>query len=239
MAHDTDNHVLGEVRTEFGKGFARRLRAAGKVPAVIYGHGSEPRHVALPSHQIGLIIRKKNAIIELRLDGKEELVLVKDVQKDPVHQVIEHLDLVEVRKGEKVVVDVPVHVNGIQQSGSVLELDVKAISVEAEATHIPEFLEVSVEGAEPGFRVTVAQVALPEGVTLIGDPEGVVVHVHAARAHDRGESGAELAAEQADDVAHAEHKAEIHQAQHDAEKAAAEADAELSGAAAEAEKFSE
>lgn len=239
MAHDTDNHVLGEVRTQFGKGFARRLRAAGKVPAVIYGHGSEPRHVALPAHQIGLIIRKKNAIIELKLDGKDELVLVKDVQKDPVHQVIEHLDLVEVRKGEKVVVDVPVHVNGTQQSGSVLELDVKTISVEAEATHIPEYLEVSVEGAEPGFRVTVGEVELPSGVILIGDPEGTVVHVHAARAHDRAESGDELAAEQADDAAHAEHKAEIHQAQHDAEKAAAEADAELSGASAEAEKFSE
>ena len=239
MAHETDNKVVGETRSEFGKGFARRLRAAGKVPAVIYGHGSDPRHVALPGHQVSLILRKKNAIIELSLDGKEELVLVKDVQKDPVHQVIEHIDLVEVRKGEKVIVDVPVHVVGTQQSGATLELDVKTISVEAEATHIPEFFEVSVDGAEPGFKVTVGEVSLPDGVTAQSDPDGVVVHVHAARAHDRGESGDELAAEQADDAAHAEHKDEMHQAQHDSEKAAAAADAELSGANAEAEKFSE
>ncbi|CAB4887945.1 MAG: 50S ribosomal protein L25/general stress protein Ctc [Actinobacteria bacterium] len=236
MAHEKDNHVVGESRTQFGKGFARRLRAAGKIPAVIYGHGAPVRHVALPAHQIGLIIRKKNAVIELTVDGKEELVLVKDVQKDPVHQIIEHMDLVEVRKGEKVLVDVPLHVVGTQQSGAVLELDVKSIAVEAEATHIPEYLEVSVDGAEPGFKITIGEVALPEGVTLTGDPEGVVVHVHSPSAQDMAETEGELAAELADDAAHADHKDEMHQNQHDSEKAAAAADADLSGATAEAEK---
>ncbi len=239
MAHEAGNQVLGETRTEFGKGFARRLRASGKVPAVIYGHGSAVRHVALPAHQIGLIIRKKNAVIELTLEGKEELVLVKEVQKDPVLQIIEHMDLVEVRKGEKVLVEVPIHVVGTQQSGAVLELDVKIIAVEAEATSIPEYLEVSVEGAVPGFKIVLGDMVLPAGVTLTGDPSNVVVHVHAPSAADLAETAAELAGELADDAAHAEHKAEIHAEQHDSEKAAAKADAELSGADAEAEKFSE
>jgi len=239
MAHESGNHVIGETRTEFGKGFARRLRASGKVPAVIYGHGSDVRHVSMPAHQVGLIIRKKNAVIELTLEGKDLLVLVKEVQKDPVLQIIEHMDLVEVVKGEKVLVEVPIHVVGTQQSGAILELDVKIIAVEAEATHIPEYLEVSVEGAVPGFKITLADMVLPAGVTLTGDPSNVVVHVHSPSAADLAESGAELAAELADDAAHADHKAEIHADQHDAEKAAAQADAEMSGADAEAEKFSE
>jgi len=239
MSAEIDNHVEAELRSEFGKGFARRLRAAGKVPAVIYGHGTEPRHVALPAHQVGLLIRKKNAILELKIDGAPETVLVKDVQKDPVHQILEHMDLIIVKKGEKVVVDVPIHIEGHQQSGAILEIDVKSVHVEAEAMHIPENLVVSVDGAEPGFKLHVSDIVLPAGVTLVGDPEGLIVHVHTPRGSDSGESAAELAGELADEAAHAEHKDEIHQAQHDAEKAAAAADAELSGANAEAEKFAE
>src|SRR6201990_949954 len=110
MAEAADNHLTAEVRTEFGKGFARRLRAAGKIPAVIYGHGTDPQHVSLPGHEVGLILRKANQVLELDIAGTETLALVKDVQKDPVRQIIEHLDLVIVRRGEKVTIDVPVHV---------------------------------------------------------------------------------------------------------------------------------
>lgn len=227
---ELDNKVPAEVRTQFGKGYARRLRAAGKVPAVVYGHNHDVVHVAVPAHQVSLLLRKKNAILDLQIDGKSHLALVKDVQKDPVHQVVEHIDLVTVVKGEKVVVEVPIHIVGHQQSGSTLELDNKSVPLTAEAMHIPEHIEVSIDGAEPGFRVTFGELALPTGVELAAEADRLVVHVHAAKAKDSAETGAELAAELADEAAHAEHKEELHQAQHDAEKAAAQADAELSGA---------
>lgn len=224
------NKVPADVRTEFGKGFARRLRAKGQIPAVVYGHGADTVHVSVPAHQIGLLLRKKNAILDLQINGESTLVLVKDVQKDPVLQIIEHLDLVAITKGEKVIVEVPIHVIGTAQSGTVLEHDVKSVSVEAEATHIPEFIDVSVEGARPGYRVLLGDLVLPAGTTLVGDPEAVVVHVNVPDGADSAESDSELAAEEADVAAHADHKDEIHAEKHDAEKAAALADAELSGA---------
>jgi large subunit ribosomal protein L25 len=228
------NKVPADVRTEFGKGFARRLRAKGQIPAVVYGHGADTVHVSVPAHQIGLLLRKKNAILDLQINGESHLVLVKDVQKDPVLQIIEHLDLVAITKGEKVLVEIPIHVIGTAQSGTVLEFDVKTVSVEAEATHIPEFIDISVEGARAGHRVQLKDLVLPAGTTLVGDPEALVVHVSLPDGADMGESDSELAAEVAEDAAHAEHKDEIHAAQHDAEKAAALADAELSGANAAA-----
>ncbi|MBK5239351.1 MAG: 50S ribosomal protein L25/general stress protein Ctc [Actinomycetales bacterium] len=228
------NKVPADVRTEFGKGFARRLRAKGQIPAVVYGHGAETVHVSVPAHQIGLLLRKKNAILDLQINGESTLVLVKDVQKDPVLMIIEHLDLVAITKGEKVLVEVPLHVIGTAQSGTILELDVKTVSVEAEATHIPEFIDVNIEGARAGHRVYLKDLVLPVGTTLVGDPEGLVVHVNVPDGADSGESDSELAAEVADDAAHAEHKDEIHAEKHDAEKAAALADAELSGANAAA-----
>src|SRR6185312_9519396 len=112
MAEKSSNYLLTEARESFGKGAARKIRAAGKIPAVIYGHGTEPQHVTLPGHEVALIIRKANQVLELDIQGKIQLALVKDVQKDPVRQIIEHLDLVVVRKGEKVQVDVSVHVLG-------------------------------------------------------------------------------------------------------------------------------
>jgi large subunit ribosomal protein L25 len=236
---EVDNKVPAAVRTEFGKGFARRLRAAGQIPAVIYGHGSDTRHVSLPAHQVGLLLRKKNAVLDLQIEGKSQLVLVKDVQKDPVHMIIEHIDLVEIIKGETVVVEVPVHVVGTALSGTVVELDIKTLSLQAEAMHIPEYVEVDIEGALPGFKVHVADVKLPTGVFVVGETDGLVVHVHTPRGVDMGETAEELQAELADDAAHADHKEELHAAQHDAEKAAADADAELSGAKAEAEKDAE
>jgi large subunit ribosomal protein L25 len=232
---EIDNKVPTEVRTQFGKGFARRLRAAGQIPAVVYGHGAEVQHVALPAHQVRLLLRKKNAILDLQIDGTSQLALVKDVQKDPVLQIIEHIDLVVVTTGEKVLVNVPLHIIGVQQSGAVLELDAITVPLLANATHIPEFIEISIEGKGPGFKVTFADLDLPSDAIIDGESTRLVVHVHSPSARDLAESGEELAAELADDAAHADHKAEIHAEQHDSEKAAAQADAELSGAAAAAE----
>ena len=182
-----DNKLVAEPRDQFGKGFARRIRAAGKIPAVIYGHGTEPQHVTLPGHEVGLILRKANQVLELDISGKTQLALVKDVQKDPVHQIIEHLDLVVVRKGEKVTVDIPVHVEGETVAGTIAALDSNTLSVEAEATHIPERLIVNIEGAEEGTQIFAKDIELPEGSTLISDPETLVVNVTGEAAQDLGE----------------------------------------------------
>lgn len=179
-----DTKVVAELRTEFGKGFARRLRAAGKIPAVIYGHGTDPVHVALPGHQVSLIIRRANALLELDIEGKEQLALVKDVQKDPVLQIIEHIDLLVVKKGEKVTIDIPVLVVGETAPGTIVNLDATTISIEAEATHIPQHVEVSVEGLEEGTHITAADVVLPKGSTLVTEGDVLVVGVAAAVAAD-------------------------------------------------------
>lgn len=191
MSEDTKVHA--EVREQFGKGFARRLRAAGKIPAVLYGHGTEPVHVALPGHQVSLIIRRANALLELDIEGKDQLALVKDVQKDPVHQVIEHIDLLVVKKGEKIQVDVPVIVTGEPFAGTVANLDATSIAVEVEATHIPEHVEVSVEGLEEGAQITAADVKLPKGATLLADPETLVVAVYVPTEEPEAEEGDEAA----------------------------------------------
>lgn len=172
-----NTHLAAEVRTSFGKGAARKIRATNKIPAVIYGHGTEPRHVTLPGHETALLLRKKNVVLTLDIAGDEQLALVKDVQKDPVRQLIEHIDLIVVRKGEKVVVDVPVHVEGESAPGTISMLEHATISVEAEATHIPESVSVSVEGAEDGTQIHAGQVELPKGTTLVTDAEAIVVIV--------------------------------------------------------------
>src|SRR6187549_1514227 len=123
MADANSNHLATEARTTFGKGVARKIRAQNKIPAVIYGHGTEPQHVTLPGHETALILRKSNQVLELDIDGKIQLALVKDVQKDPVRQIIEHIDLIVVRKGEKVTVDVPVHVEGESAPGTAVNQD--------------------------------------------------------------------------------------------------------------------
>lgn len=187
-----DNKVVAETRTSFGKGAARKLRASGKIPAVMYGHGTEPKHVALPAHQIGLIIRKSNAVLELDIDGVESLALVKDVQKDPVLRIIEHLDLIVVKKGEKVTVDIPVHLEGESAPGSVVNRDATTLSIEAEATHIPENLTVSIEGLEVGTHILAKDVPLPSGSSLLSDPELLVV---AIAEPEETEEEAEAAAE--------------------------------------------
>ncbi len=189
MSEDTKVHA--ELRENFGKGFARRLRAAGKIPAVIYGHGTEPVHVALPGHQVSLIIRRANAVLELEIDGKgDQLTLVKDVQRDPVHQIIEHIDLLVVKKGEKVAIDIPVTVVGEPAPGTIVNLDATTLSIEAEATHIPQNLEVSVEGLEEGAHITAAEVVLPKGSTLLSDPEVLVVAISVPAAAETDEDEA-------------------------------------------------
>ncbi len=189
--HADDNKLTVEVRTEFGKGFARRLRAAGKIPAVIYGHGTEPQHVALPGHETGLIIRKANQVLDLQINGKSQLALVKDVQKDPVHQIIEHLDLIVVRVGEKVTVDVPVHLEGESAPETSVNQDSNTISLEVEATHIPESVTVSIEGLREGAQILAKDVKLPTGATLITDPEVLIVGITGETQVDLGEDDAE------------------------------------------------
>lgn len=195
MAESADNHIVAEIREQFGKGVARRLRAAGKVPAVIYGHGTEPQHVALPGHEIALILRKANQVLELKIGGKTELALVKDVQKDPVRQIIEHIDLIVVVKGEKVVVDVPIHVEGESASGTKYLQDTTTISLEVEATHIPESVVVSIEGLGEGAHVTAADIVLPKGAALVSDPETLIIAVSGAAG--AGEEDADEAAAEA------------------------------------------
>ncbi|MET0304108.1 MAG: 50S ribosomal protein L25/general stress protein Ctc [Microbacteriaceae bacterium] len=182
------NKLSAELRTEFGKGAARRIRANNKIPAVIYGHGTEPQHVTLPGHDVMLIIRKANAILDLDIAGKSQLALVKDVQKDPVRQIIEHLDLIVVRKGEKVTVDVAVHVEGEPAGDAIYTMENTTLSVEAEATHIPESFSVSVEDAEEGTQILAGDVKLPSGVTLLTDPEALVVNVTIPAVLDLGET---------------------------------------------------
>lgn len=190
-----DNKVVAELRENFGKGYARRLRAAGRIPAVIYGHGTEPQHVSLPAHEVGLILRKANAILDLDVAGKHQLGLVKDVQKDPVRQLIEHIDLVIVKKGEKVHVEVPIHVSGESFSGTMVMLDLNTLRLEVEATHIPENVTVDVEGLEEGAQIHVRDIALPAGAVSLDDPDALVVNVvvPTAQAEPEPEEGAEAA----------------------------------------------
>ncbi len=191
-----DNKLVAESRTQFGKGAARRIRATGKIPAVIYGHGTEPQHVTLPGHEVSLILRKANAVFDLDINGKSQLALVKDVQKDPVRQIIEHLDLVIVRKGEKVTIDIPVHLEGEAEAGTQVLQDANTLSIEAEATNIPERLIVSIEGLGEGTQIHASDVTLPEGSTLVSDPDTLVVGITGAVAADLGESAeTETAAE--------------------------------------------
>lgn len=172
-----ENKLVAEIRDQFGKGAARRIRATGKIPAVIYGHGSEPQHVTLPGHEVSLILRRANAVLDLDIAGKNQLALVKDVQKDPVRQVIEHIDLIVVKKGEKVQVEVPVHVVGEAAPGTALEQEAHTLLVEAPALAIPDAIQISVEGVEAVTHLTAESVELPADTTLISDPETLVVSV--------------------------------------------------------------
>jgi large subunit ribosomal protein L25 len=193
-----ENKIDAEPRTNFGKGAARKIRATGHIPAVIYGHGTDPQHITLPAHEVGLILRKANAIFTLNIAGKTQLALVKDVQKNPVKQAIEHLDLIIVRKGEKVTIEIPVHLEGDAAPGTSVLLDANTLSIEAEATNIPERLVVNIEGLEEGTHILASQVVLPEGASLVSDPDVLVVGITGATVGDLGESEAEAEGETAE-----------------------------------------
>ena len=174
--------LAAEMRTEFGKGFARRARVAGKIPAVLYGHGSDPIHVFLPGHEAMMALKHSNALLTIVIDGKPELTIAKDIQKDYVRRTIAHVDLLIVKKGEKVTVDVPLHLTGDAFPGCVAVLEHNVVSVEAEATNLPERFEISIEGLTDGQHVTAGEVTLPEGSTLLTDPKLTVVFVTETRA---------------------------------------------------------
>ena len=183
-----ENSVAAERRTSFGKGAARKLRATGKIPAVLYGHGTDPVHVALPGHQVALILRKANAVLDLDIEGTEQAALVKDVQKDPVLQIIEHIDLIVLRKGEKVQVEVPIHVEGESFAGTLASLDENTLLVEVLAISIPERITIDIEGAIEGTQIFAKDVVLPEGATLVSDPELLVINVTVPEEADLGDS---------------------------------------------------
>lgn len=171
-----------EVRTEFGKGYARRARANGQVPAVIYGHGTDPIHVLLPAQEASLALRHSNVLLDLNVEGKSHLVLTKDVQREAIRGFLMHVDLQVVRKGEKVSVDVNVHVEGEIAAGGLLEQELFSVSIEAEATHLPEYVTLNVEGKEVGDVMHASDLILPEGTELQIEGDLVVATVHAPRA---------------------------------------------------------
>ncbi|NIJ05912.1 50S ribosomal protein L25/general stress protein Ctc [Frigoribacterium faeni] len=172
-----DNTLSALVRTSFGKGAARKIRANDQIPAVIYGHGTDPQHVTLPGHETMLITRRSNALITLDIEGAQQLALVKDIQRDPVKQVIEHIDLIVVRQGEKVEVDVPVHIEGESAPGTIHVVELNAITLEVSATAIPQSVVVSIEGLEDGAQVHASDVTLPEGASLVTDAEVLITSV--------------------------------------------------------------
>ena len=177
--------IAAEVRSEFGKGAARRTRRANKVPAVIYGHGADTVHVTLPGHDLMMALKTANALISLDIEGRNELVIPKSVQRDPVKGIIEHVDLLAVKRGEKVTVEVAVVAEGELAPGSyLLEHVLNTLTVEAEATHIPTSVTVSVEGLEAGVSIYAKDITLPSGTTLVIDEEAVVLQVLAAQAEE-------------------------------------------------------
>lgn len=185
--------LAAEPRTQFGKGFARRARAAGKIPAVLYGHGGAPLHMLLPGHETMMALKHQNALLTITLEGGEaQLAIAKDVQRDPVLQIIEHVDLLLVKKGEKIIVDVAVHLEGESYPGTIHVLENATLSILAEAVNLPEQVVVSIEGLNDGDKITAGQVTLPTGSELAADEDLLVVQIMTPRAS---------AADDADDAA--------------------------------------
>jgi large subunit ribosomal protein L25 len=192
--------LSAETRTEFGKGAARRIRRDSKVPVVLYGHGSDPLHLTLPGHELLLALRTPNVLISLDIDGKtNELAIPKAVQRDPLKGFLEHVDLLLVKRGEKVTVEIPVHAEGeLAPGGNLLEHVLSALPVEAEATHIPEAVTVSVEGLAAGASVLAKDITLPSGVTLAVEEDAVVLQVLQAQVEETEGEAAEEGEEQAE-----------------------------------------
>jgi len=176
----SETTLVAQTRTEFGKGAARRIRRAHQIPAVMYGHGTEPVHITLPGHETMLALKAANALLSIEVDGTTQLALVKDVQRDAIKPVIEHVDLVVVRRGERVTVDVQIHTTGEAAIETVVTVENQTVELEVEATHIPESIEVSIEGLSAGTQIHASDLVLPEGAALVTDPEILVVNITAA-----------------------------------------------------------
>ncbi|MFD8753224.1 50S ribosomal protein L25/general stress protein Ctc [Kitasatospora sp. NPDC059577] len=175
--------IAAETRTEFGKGAARRARRAGFVPGVVYGHGHAPVHLNLPGHDLMMALKTPNALLVVPIEGKDEYVLPKAVQREAIKRSIEHVDLLLVKRGEKVTVEIPVLTEGeLAPGGNLLEHVLNALPIEAEATHLPESVTVSVEGLEAGASIHAKDIALPAGVTLAVEADAVVLQVIGAQA---------------------------------------------------------
>lgn len=211
--------INAEKRTEFGKGAARRIRRADKIPAVMYGSGTDPLHITLPGHDTMLALKNVNALLTLVIDGNEQLALAKDVQRDPIKPIIEHVDLVVITKGQKVQVDVPVHLEGEAGPETVVTVDNNTLLLEVEATNIPEWVVVSVEGLEAGSQIHASDVELPSGAELISDEDALVVNVSQQLSEEA------LEAELADAEAEAGIEHEVSEEEEMAAQAPAEAEA--------------
>lgn len=222
--------ITAEKRTEFGKGAARRIRREHKVPAVIYGHGNDPIHVTLPGHETMMALKHggSNALLELDVDGTTQLALTKQVQIDPIKRHLEHIDFVAVRKGEKVTVDIVVHLVGQAQPETLVVTENSTVSVEAEATHIPEYIEVDIEGAEVGTQIHASDLVLPKGSTLLTDPETLVVNITNAPTAEEVEAELEEAEAEAG-IERDESDAEAAEAAEAAEGESTEGDAPAEG----------
>ncbi|MFF5845018.1 50S ribosomal protein L25/general stress protein Ctc [Streptomyces massasporeus] len=180
--------ISAATRSEFGKGAARRIRREDKVPGVLYGHGSDPLHLTLPGHDLLMALRTPNVLIALDIDGKTELAIPKSVQRDPLKGFLEHVDLLLVKRGEQVTVEIPVHTEGELAPGAfLLEHVLNALPVEAEATHIPESVTVSIEGLAAGDSILAKDITLPKGTTLAVEEDAVVLQVLAAQAEEAPE----------------------------------------------------
>ncbi|MBP0455753.1 MULTISPECIES: 50S ribosomal protein L25/general stress protein Ctc [unclassified Kitasatospora] len=187
--------LAAESRTEFGKGAARRARRAGFVPGVVYGHGHAPVHLNLPGHDLMMALKTPNALLVVPIEGKDEYVLPKAVQREAIKRTIEHVDLLLVKRGEKVTVEIPVHTEGeLAPGGNLLEHVLNALPIEAEATHLPESVTVSVEGLEAGASITAGDIELPKGTSLAVDADAVVLQVIGAQAAPAEEEAAEAEA---------------------------------------------
>jgi len=205
--------ITAETRTEFGKGAARRIRRDHKIPAVIYGHGNDPIHVTLPGHDTTMALKHlgSNALLELEISGKGQLALTKAVQVDPIRRLIEHIDFVAVRAGEKVTVDVRISVVGEAARETLVVNENTTVQLEAEATHIPENIEVDITGADVGTQFLAKDLVLPSGSTLLSDPELLIVNVTAAPTEEEVEAELEEAEAEAG-IVHDESDAEAAEA---------------------------
>ncbi|KPN17796.1 MULTISPECIES: 50S ribosomal protein L25/general stress protein Ctc [Arthrobacter] len=191
----SEQKLAATTRTDFGKGAARKARVAGMIPAVIYGHGADVMHILLPAKATTLAVRTPNALLDIDVDGEAHLALAKDIQRDPIKQIIEHIDLLTVRKGEKVEVEVNVHVEGeLAPGSSVYNQEANTVLVSADATNLPETIVVSIEGRKAGEHIYASDLELPAGVELLLDPETMVINISESAVQDLGEGEEEAAA---------------------------------------------